>query len=99
MRFIRLPEVMNRTGLKRSSIYSYMEEGRFPYSSKLGERSVAWVESEVQEWIEQRIRYKAWSDCNIELAKAVSIVNKEKKRRCEHCGCVKEKDNHEKGAR
>ncbi|PSV24152.1 AlpA family transcriptional regulator [Photobacterium kishitanii] len=55
MRFIRLKEVMHVTGLGRSSIYNYMAEGRFPKTVSLGGRAVAWVESEVGQWIEERL--------------------------------------------
>ena len=32
-----------------------MEEGRFPMSISLGERAIAWVEGEVEEWVQIRI--------------------------------------------
>ena len=64
-RFIRLPEVLSRTGYGRTSIYRKMEEGSFPRSVKLGGpledsnafdcRAVAWIEDEVEQWIEYRI--------------------------------------------
>jgi prophage regulatory protein len=46
---------MHICGLGRSSIYKFMEEGRFPKSVSLGDRAVAWVESEVEQWIEERL--------------------------------------------
>ncbi|MBO2660803.1 AlpA family transcriptional regulator [Shewanella algae] len=55
MKLIRLKKVSELTGLGRSSIYNYMNEGRFPKSVKLGPRLVAWVEEEVQAWIQARI--------------------------------------------
>ncbi|HIF9244413.1 TPA: AlpA family transcriptional regulator [Photobacterium damselae] len=55
MRLIRLKEVMHICGLGRSSIYKFMEDGRFPKSVSLGDRAVAWVETEVEEWIEQKV--------------------------------------------
>ncbi|WP_058119144.1 AlpA family transcriptional regulator [Photobacterium kishitanii] len=55
MRFIRLKEVMHVTGLRRSSIYNYMAEGRFPKTVSLGGRAVAWVESEIIDWIQAKI--------------------------------------------
>ena len=65
-RFIRLPEVMSRTGYGRTSIYRKMEDGSFPKSLKLGgppkdpnefdSRAVAWIEEEVDQWIESRIQ-------------------------------------------
>lgn len=55
MRLIRLKEVMNITGLGRSSIYKFMDESRFPKSVSLGDRAVAWIESEVEDWIVEKI--------------------------------------------
>ncbi|WP_437884441.1 helix-turn-helix transcriptional regulator [Pseudomonas sp. LRF_L74] len=55
MRIIRLKEVIDSTGLARSTIYKYIGEGTFPKPVSLGERCVAWVESEVQDWILARI--------------------------------------------
>ena len=64
-RFIRLPEVLSRTGYGSTTIYRKMEDGSFPKSVKLGgppkdpsifdSRAVAWIEDEVEEWIESRI--------------------------------------------
>ena len=64
-RFIRLSEVMSRTGYGRTSIYRKMEDGSFPNSLKLGgppkdpnefdSRAVAWIEEEVDQWVESRI--------------------------------------------
>lgn len=55
MRFIRLKEVMHVTGLGRSSIYNYMAEGCFPKTVSLGGRAVAWVESEITDWMLERV--------------------------------------------
>lgn len=52
---IRRKEVERQTSLSRSRIYALMQEGLFPGSVSLGPMSVAWVESEVQEWIAARI--------------------------------------------
>lgn len=49
--FLRLPDVMARTGLSRRTIYRRMGEGTFPQSVKLGANSVAWRESELSAWI------------------------------------------------
>ena len=54
-RFLRLPEVLTRTGLSRSTIYVRLAQGRFPPPVSLGSRAVGWVESEVDEWIRKRI--------------------------------------------
>ena len=55
MRIIRLAEVMSRTGLGRSTIYKLMSEDLFPRSVELMPRTVGWVETEVEEWILERI--------------------------------------------
>lgn len=54
-RIVKRPEVENITGLSRSSIYAKMENGTFPAAIKLSERSVGWLEHEVQAWLENRI--------------------------------------------
>ncbi|MCW8331953.1 AlpA family transcriptional regulator [Photobacterium sp. SDRW27] len=55
MKLIRQKEVTEMTGVSRASVYKLMAVGRFPKSVSLGDRAVAWVESEVQEWILERI--------------------------------------------
>ncbi|WCG83498.1 helix-turn-helix transcriptional regulator [Pectobacterium sp. A5351] len=52
---IRLSSVMKKTGLRKSWIYLLMKQGDFPQTVKIGTRSVAWVESEVNDWIAARI--------------------------------------------
>ncbi len=50
-RIIRRPDVENITGLSRSSIYAKMATGNFPKPVKLGENSVGWKETDIQNWI------------------------------------------------
>ena len=52
---LRLPAVKSRTGLSRSSIYLRIKLGTFPEPISLGARAVGWIESEIQEWVEDRI--------------------------------------------
>jgi prophage regulatory protein len=54
-KFLRLGEVRALTALSRSSIYAYMAAGSFPLAVNIGARSVAWVESDINEWIAGRI--------------------------------------------
>lgn len=54
-RLIRLPEVLNKTGYKKAWIYRLISEDRFPKPIKLGERAVAFIEAEIDEWISGRI--------------------------------------------
>lgn len=70
MKLIRLKNVIDCTGLARSTIYRYIEEGIFPKSVSLGDRAVAWVESEVQEWILERVEKRDLNNKKAELATA-----------------------------
>lgn len=54
-RIIRLPAVIDVTGLARSTIYKGMADGTFPQSIQLGPRAVGWPESVIQKWIADRI--------------------------------------------
>lgn len=51
---LRLPEVKRRTGKSRSSIYLDISKGIFPQSITIGSRSVGWLESDIQQWIDMR---------------------------------------------
>ncbi len=48
---LRLPAVMARTGLSRSTIYSRIKQGTFPRQVSLGGRAVGWYESDIEEWL------------------------------------------------
>lgn len=50
-RLIRVPEVLRRVGFSRTKMYELIKEGRFPDKVKIGLRSVAFVESEIDAWI------------------------------------------------
>ncbi|MBK0126167.1 AlpA family transcriptional regulator [Pantoea sp. S61] len=52
---LRLNQVEKKTGLRRSQIYLYMKNGIFPRSIKIGPSSVAWLESEIDEWINLKL--------------------------------------------
>ena len=54
-RIVRLPDVMARTGLSRSTIYVRVGKGSFPKPVHLGARAVGWIEEEVDGWIRQQI--------------------------------------------
>lgn len=61
-RLLKLKTVMEVTGLGRSTLYNYINQGQFPRPVLLGERSVAWVESEVEDWIQNQIRRRGFSN-------------------------------------
>jgi prophage regulatory protein len=54
-KFLRLPAVVQLTGLPCSSIYEQMAEGRFPKPVPIGKRAVGWLETEIIDWQKRRI--------------------------------------------
>jgi prophage regulatory protein len=52
---IRLTDVQRRTGYSKAWIYRLMSQGKFPESVKIGTRAIAFVESEIDDWVNQRI--------------------------------------------
>lgn len=54
--FLRLPAVLERVGMSRAQLYRLMRAGDFPPHVNLGLRSVAWVDRDIDAWIEARIR-------------------------------------------
>jgi len=52
----RLSEVKTITGLSSTTIYRMAAKGTFPSPIKLGVRSSGWVQSEIQHWVDERIK-------------------------------------------
>ena len=52
---LRLSQVEARTGLSGSYIYNLMSNDEFPRPIKLGPRAVGWVESDINDWLMERI--------------------------------------------
>lgn len=50
---LRLPEVLKRVPVARSTLWSWIREGRFPKPIKLGPMTRAWRASDVAAWMEQ----------------------------------------------
>ena len=57
-RFIRLDEVMRLTALSETSIYRQMKAGVFPQNISISANAKAWLESEVQQWINGKINQR-----------------------------------------
>ena len=58
MKLLRLKAVIEITGLSRSTIYKYMANGAFPKSILIGERASAWLESDIQQWLNEKIEIR-----------------------------------------
>lgn len=51
-RLLNIKEVENICRLKKSAIYNWMKQGKFPEPLKLGRKTVFWRESDLKEWID-----------------------------------------------
>lgn len=55
-RLLRIDEVKARVGICKSGIYAAVRNGKFPRPVKIGVRTSAWSEQEIDQWIEARCR-------------------------------------------
>jgi prophage regulatory protein len=53
-RLLRLKQVIEIVGMKRSTIYERMSASSFPRPINLGPRAVAWLNTDIQNWIAER---------------------------------------------
>lgn len=52
---MRLPEVIEATGYKRSSIYRFMDLGEFPKCRRIGPRAVGWDSLQIEDWVNAKL--------------------------------------------
>lgn len=55
IKILRIEEVVSVTGLSRSGIYAAVKKGTFPPPYALTQRTVGWVEEEVQSWLSSKL--------------------------------------------
>lgn len=72
-RILRLPEIMEITGYRRSTIYLYISQGIFPRPVKIGRRAVGWPISEVLSVMQARIEGKGDTEV-INLVKKMGVA-------------------------
>ena len=56
---LRLPRVIELTGRSRPSIYVAIRAGTFPNPVKIGQRAVAWVSTDIEHWISERVKARS----------------------------------------
>ena len=54
-KFIRLPEVLEKTGVQKTFIWDGIKKGTFPAQIKIARRVAVWLESEVDQWISDQV--------------------------------------------
>lgn len=50
-KLIRLPRVMELTGLAKSTVWLWVKDGKLPKGTKLSPRVTVWKESDILSWI------------------------------------------------
>jgi prophage regulatory protein len=61
-KILKLPDVIEATALSRSSIYAFVGKNTFPKPVPLGARSVGWLKSEIDQWIDNRAQQREATD-------------------------------------
>jgi prophage regulatory protein len=54
-RFLRIHEVAKTVGLSRSRIYDLIRRKEFPAPAPISDRAVAWTDTSIQKWIDERV--------------------------------------------
>ena len=55
VKFLRLPAVEERTGLKKSTLYAQVKTGKLASPVRLSARAVAWREEDIDRWCADRV--------------------------------------------
>lgn len=56
-RFVRLPDVLQRTGLSRATLYRKVQDGTFPAQVRIATRCVGWRQSAIDQWLQNPMFY------------------------------------------
>ncbi|PMJ34831.1 transcriptional regulator [Vibrio cyclitrophicus] len=65
MKFLKLQQVMDKTTLCRSSIYNLIKAGEFPENVTVMGKRKAWLESEVEDWMMEKVESEQHRPLNL----------------------------------
>ncbi|MEZ8577767.1 AlpA family phage regulatory protein [Vibrio lentus] len=65
MKFLKLQQVMDKTTLCRSSIYNLIKAGEFPKNVTVMGKRKAWLESEVEDWMMEKVESEQHRPLNL----------------------------------
>ena len=54
MQLLRLPAVLAKVGISRSTLYEMKARGDFPKPVQIGARAVGWRSTDIDSWLESR---------------------------------------------
>lgn len=57
-KFLRITNVMKKTGIARSTIWLWVKENKFPQPIRISPRVTVWIESEIEEWQSKKAEYQ-----------------------------------------
>lgn len=60
-RFIRINELIEKTGIARSTIWLWVSEDKFPKPIKLSPRITVWEEDKIEDWMNKKIKQMTYS--------------------------------------
>ncbi|AXA33172.1 helix-turn-helix transcriptional regulator [Francisella adeliensis] len=55
MKILRLPQVIEKTGTSKTTIYRWINANQFPRPINLTHASVGWLEADINDWIQSKI--------------------------------------------
>lgn len=69
---LRVNQVIEKTGMKRTYLYQEVKAGRFPKPVNLGAKAIGWIDTEVDAWIQNLIEARnqaarAGNDANVSM--------------------------------
>jgi prophage regulatory protein len=60
-KFLTQRQVIERVGLSRTSIFTMARAGRFPRGHKIGAKSIRWLESDIDGFMQSVVSDRPWS--------------------------------------
>ena len=58
-KLLRITDVMEQTGLAKSTVWLWTKQGKLPQPIKLSTRITVWKQSELNEWIQSQLKVLA----------------------------------------
>ena len=68
---LRLPAVMQKVGLSRSSVYLQVSQGNFPRPLRITKGSVGWSSNEIDAWIQDKLESSPTSTMKSRIGEAL----------------------------
>ncbi len=57
-KLLRLPQVIEITGMSKTTIYRWINKNEFPKPINLSNASVGWLDTDINDWIQSRVKIR-----------------------------------------